>query len=192
MKLSTGLLAGVLMTVAVPLSAQTLGDLAKREQERRKTTPPAARTYTNDDLKKVAPFPGAADPTAKPTTPPGTAPTKVEDPPKPGDAAAKPDGAKTPEPAKNEAYWRKRITAVRDEITRNESFREALQTQINSLSADFTARDDPYQRAQIADTRQKKIAELARVNTEIETAKKTIVEIEDEARRAGVPPGWIR
>lgn len=196
MKVSRGLLAGALLTVAVPVCAQSLGEIAKKEQERRKATPPAAKTYTNEDLKKVAPFPGAAtaaNPDAKgdaKTAKPGD-PTKVEDPPKPGEAA-KPDGAKPAEPAKDEKYWRGRITAVREEITRNESFRDALQNQINSLSADFAGRDDPAQRAQIADNRQKKMAELGRVNAEIEKATKLIVEIEEEARRAGVPPGWLR
>lgn len=192
MKLSTGLLAVLGVTVAVPLCAQNLGDLAKKEQERRKVTPPAARTYTNDDLKKLVPFPGAAtpaDPAAKTGKP--TDPTKVEDPAKPGDAA-KADGSKAPEPAKDEKYWRARITAVRDEISRNESFRDALQNQINSLSADFVGRDDPAQRAQISDNRQKKMAELGRVNSEVDKAIKLIAEIEEEARRAGVPPGWLR
>jgi hypothetical protein len=195
MKLCTGLLAGALLIVTAPVCAQTLGDIARKEQERRKATPPAARTYTNDDLKKLVPFPGEAKPgdaEAKidPKTGKPVEPTKVEDPAKPGDAAK--DGAKTPEPAKDEKHWRGRITAVRDEIARNESFRDALQTQINSLSADFAGRDDPAQRAQIADNRQKKMAELGRVNSEIEKANKLIVEIEDEARRAGVPPGWLR
>lgn len=193
MKVSRVLLAGALLTVAVPVCAQSLGEIAKKEQERRKATPPAAKTYTNEDLKKVAPFPGAADPDAKadPKTAKPADPTKVEDPPKPGDGT-KPDGAKTPEPAKDEKYWRGRITAVREEIARNESFRDALQNQINSLSADFAGRDDPAQRAQIADNRQKKMAELGRVNAELEKATKLIVEIEEEARRAGVPPGWLR
>jgi len=191
MKFCTGLVAGALLTVTVPVGAQTLGDIARKEQERRKATPAAARTYTNEDLKKVVPFPGEAkpaDPGAKidPKTGKPAEPTTVEDPAKPG------DGAKTPEPAKDEKHWRGRITAVRDEIARNESFRDALQNQINSLSADFVGRDDPAQRAQIADNRQKKMAELGRVNSEIEKANKLIVEIEEEARRAGVPPGWLR
>lgn len=192
MKLSTGLLAGALLTVAVPLGAQSLGDLAQKERDRRKATRPAAKTYTNDDLKKVLPFPGEAkpaDPAAKTDASSDT--TKVDEPPKPGEAAD-PGGAKTPEPAKDEKHWRGRITAVREEIARNESFRDALQNQINSLSAEFAGRDDPAQRAQIADTRQKKMAELGRVTLELEKATRLIAEIEEEARRAGVPPGWIR
>jgi hypothetical protein len=194
MKLSSGLLAAVLLTIAVPAHAQTLGELAKKEQERRKTAPPAAKTYTNDDLKKIpAPPPPAA----------AGDPSKAGDAKKPDDASAKPgdpskpdakaDASKsTDEKPKDEAYWRNRITTVREEIRRNEMFRDALQVRVNSLSADFAGRDDPVQRAQIADDRQKAIAELARVNAEIEKGNKTIADIEEEARRAGVPPGWLR
>ena len=66
------------------------------------------------------------------------------------------------------------------------------QTRINALTADFAGRDDPFQRAQIGDDRQKAIAELARVTLEIDKATKSIGDIEEEARRAGVPPGWLR
>lgn len=188
MKLFTAVLPLALLTVAVPSFAQSLGDLAKKEQARRKATPPAAKTYTNDDLKQVPP------PTGTPGKPAEDA-SKASA-PKPADAkTAEPqnvESTKAPEPAKDEAYWRGRITAAREDVRRNEAFKEALQSRINALTADFTARDDPYQRAKIADDRQKALAELARLTTDIETGTKTIAEIEDEARRAGVPPGWLR
>jgi hypothetical protein len=190
MKLSRSLVAGVLLTVAVPVCAQTLGDIAKREAERRKASPPAAKTYTNEDLKKLPP---ASDAAAKPADAPAA---------KPGDTAkaagaAKPadDGkaaAGPGEAAKDEKYWRGRITAANEEVRRKEMFRDALQSRINALSADFAARDDPYQRATIADNRQKALDELARVNEEIDKSKKLIVEITEEGRRAGIPPGWLR
>jgi hypothetical protein len=195
MKLSSGLVAGVLLTIAVPVCAQSLGELAKREQERRKTSPPAAKTYTNEDLKKLTPMPGG-DASAKAGDDKASAkgaPAKPGDPAKPDEKAGEVKTDVAPGgPAKDEKYWRARITAVREDIRRNESFRDALQTQINSLSADFAGRDDPYQRAKIADDRQKKIAELARVTLDIEQATKSIADIEEEARRAGVPPGWLR
>jgi hypothetical protein len=190
MKLSSGLIGAVLLTLAVPVCAQSLGDLAKQEAERRKSAPPAAKTYTNEDLKKLPPM--ASEVGSK------EAPTKVADDQKPADAAkpgdVKADATKTKEgePAKDEAYWRGRITAAREEVRRNEMFRDALQTRINALSADFAGRDDPFQRAKIADDRQKAIAELARVTLEIDKANKAIGDIEEEARRAGVPPGWLR
>jgi hypothetical protein len=194
MKLATAVLAGALLTLAVPAHAQSLGELAKREQARRKAQPPTAKTYTNDDLKQVPPAAGtpakpAKDEDAK------AADAKAAD---AKGAAAKPadpekvDATKPPEPAKDEAYWRGRITAAREDVRRNESFKEALQTRINALTADFAARDDPYQRAKVSDDRQKALAELARVSTDIEKTTKLIADIEEEARRAGVPPGWLR
>ena len=194
MKVTRGLLAGVILTIAVPVCAQSLGDLAKKEQERRKTTPPAAKVYTNDDLKKIY-VPGAV-----------TAPPAADQPSKPGDAAAKSEDAKDAkdaksgdvksdeklDPKKEEAVWRARMTAARDALDRFEMFRAALQSQINGLTTDFTSRDDPAQRAQIADQRQKAIAELAQVGKDIESAKKRIADIEEEARQKNVPPGWIR
>jgi hypothetical protein len=184
MKLSRTLLAAALL-FAVPASAQSLGELAKQEQARKKAKPAAKKTYTNDDLKQLPP------PSGTPAKPDGAA--------KPADAKAgeakpaeKADGAKPAEPAKDEGYWRGRITAAREDVRRNEAFKEALQSRINGLTADFAARDDPYQRAKVADDRQKALAELARVSEEIEKSKKLIGDIEEEARRAGVPPGWLR
>jgi hypothetical protein len=189
MKLSNGLLVATLLTVAVPVCAQSLGDLAKKEQERRKTLPPAAKTYTNEDLKRLTPMPGGEAPAP-------ADPAKSGDPAKPGDSAkpteVKPDAAVAGTPAKDEKFWRGRITAAKEDIRRNEMFRDALQTRINALSADFAGRDDPFQRAKIADDRQKAIAEMARVTEEIAKATKGVADIEEEARRAGVPPGWLR
>ena len=36
------------------------------------------------------------------------------------------------------------------------------------------------------------LAELERVRTEITQFQKSITDIEEEARRAGIPPGWLR
>ena len=190
-QLSTAVLAGVLL-VAVPVSAQSLGELAKREAERKKAAPTATKTYTNGDLKSVPAPSGTAsgdqlsgkdakDPDGKGSKDPKDAkePEKV-------------DATKPAEPAKDEAYWRGRMAAAREDVRRNEAFKEAMQSRINALTADFTARDDPYQRAKIADDRQKALAELARLTEDIDKGNKLIVDIEEEARRAGVPPGWIR
>lgn len=189
MKPSHGLVAAALLALAVPAAAQSLGEIAKREAERRKTLPPAVKTYTNEDLKKLTPW--AGDTGAKPPEP-----AKAADPAKPAVAVKpteiKPDAALPPEAAKDEKFWRGRITAVKEDIRRNEAFRDALQVKIDALAADFSARDDPAARAKIADDRQKAIVELARLNADIEKANKQITEIEEEARKAGVPPGWLR
>ena len=102
------------------------------------------------------------------------------------------DAALPPEAAKDEKYWRGRINAVKEDIRRNESFRDALQVKIDALAADFSSRDDPAARAKIADDRQKALAELARLNTDIEKANKLIPRSRTRRGSAGVPPGWLR
>jgi hypothetical protein len=193
MKLSSGLLVAALLTMAVPAYAQTLGELAKKEQERRKATPPAAKTYTNDDLKKIPlpPPPATGGDSATKAGEAGKAEATPVDPAKPIQVPAE-GGKASGEKPKDEAFWHGRITAVREELRRDEVFRDALQVQINALAGDFAGRDDPAQRASIADERQKKLAEMERLSSEIEKAKKAITDIEEEARRAGVPPGWLR
>ena len=142
---------------AAAASAQTpsLGELAKQEQERRKTQKTPAKVYTKA-------------------------------------TEAKQDEKKPAEDEKDEAWWKNRINQVREDQRRNEMFAEALQTRINSLSTDFVNRDDPFQRAKIGEDRDKAIAELARVKADVDRAKKQIEDIEEEARKAGVPPGWLR
>ena len=68
-----------------------------------------------------------------------------------------------------------------------------MQTRINALTTDFVNRDDPAQRAVIERNRQKALAELAQPDEErLPDDKKAIADFEEEARRAGVPPGWLR
>jgi DNA repair exonuclease SbcCD ATPase subunit len=185
----TACIAAALVALAVPVGAQSLAEIAKKEQERRKAIDKPSKVLTNDDLKKPQnPLP-PSQPLAGATgqiqeNKPAAQPQQ-----KANEQTHKTADAKD---AKGEEYWRNRITQAREELRRNQMFAEALQTRINSLTNDFSARDDPYQRAQLADDRQKAIAELGRVKTEIETLTKQIADIEEEARQAGVPPGWLR
>ncbi len=93
---------------------------------------------------------------------------------------------------RDQAYWKSRMAGAREQLERSRTFAEALQTRINALTADFVNRDDPAQQAQIGQNRVKAVAELDRVQREIAGHTKSIAGIEDEARKAGVPPGWLR
>jgi hypothetical protein len=175
-----------LLCGAFGASAQSLGDVAKKEQQRRKTTKTAGKVYTNKDLgpEGTAPAPAAVPPAAPASQtagPGGAEPTAAP--------AATTDEQ---DPRKTEEYWRKRIATARAEISRNELFLQALQSRVNGLSTDFVNRDDPAQRAAIADDRQKALAEMERVKESIAQLKQQVATIEEEARQAGVPPGWLR
>ena len=108
------------------------------------------------------------------------------------DAKKSADDTRKTEPKKDEAYWKQRMQTERDAADRARAFAEALQSRINALTTDFTNRDDPAQRNKLAADRQKALAELDRVKKEIEDHAKAIGNIQDEARRAGAPAGWVR
>lgn len=170
-------------------SAQTLGDIAKREETRRKQVKTPAKVYTNEDLRgdtgSAAPAPAPVSQAANPNAAPPGAPA----------AGAQPkDAEKTAadDPKKTEAYWKDRLAKARADLDRARTFADALQSRINALTTDFAARSDPAQRAQIGNDRQKALAELDRVKKEIEANTKAIADIQDEARKAGVPAGWVR
>jgi uncharacterized protein (DUF3084 family) len=180
MKPVTILIAAVLALASTwRVSAQSLGDVARQEEARRKGVAKPGKVYTNESLR------GSGDVGAQANlSGPATAAPAPD---------AKPESApQEKDPKKEEAYWRDRVTKARDGLERTKTFKEALQTRINSLSADFTSRDDPAQRAAIAADRQKVLAELERVTKEIADFEKQLRDIEDEARKAGVPPGWVR
>ena len=175
-----------------PGYAQSLVEAARQEEARRKAVKVPVKVYTNDNLVQV---PGEMIP-----TPPGPAPAapKAPDDPsaKPAAGAAAATGSSTATPpgdaVKTPEYWRKRIGDVRDQIDRNKVYLDSLQSRINALWADFTARDDPAQRAVIAGERQRALNELERLTKEQQDLEKQAAAIEEEARRAGVPPGWLR
>jgi len=168
-------------------SAQTLGDVAKREESRRKQVKTPSKVYTNEDLRggAGAPSPAPATESSSPSAPQPAAPAAGA-PPKDADKAAADD------PKKNEAYWKDRLAKARGDLDRAKTFADALQSRINALTTDFSARSDPAQRAQIGNDRQKALAELDRVKKEIEANTKAIADIQEEARKAGVPAGWVR
>jgi hypothetical protein len=167
-----------------PSSTRPLADVAKAEEARRKEVRKPAKVYTNNDLTPDVSKGIAPPPSIGPTTP--------------GASNATPDNA-TPaapaapaEPAKDQAYWQNRIKAAREQVQRTQMFADSLQSRINALYTDFVNRDDPEQRAKIEGDRKAALAELERVKKELAEQTKAITAIEDEARRAGVPPGWLR
>lgn len=93
---------------------------------------------------------------------------------------------------KDQAYWADRRKTLQDQLDRDSTLADALQNQVNSLNADFVNRDDPAQRGTIARTRDKAAAELSTLKQQVVKHRKALADLDEEARRAGVPPGWLR
>jgi hypothetical protein len=191
---AVAVLAGFLGSLASPLvRAQSLADVARKEEERRKTVAQPAKVYTNKDLSPT--LPGSQPAASTPATGDakgGTDAKPVAD-AKDGAAAkdAKDTAADTGE-KKDQAYWAGKLKALQQQLERDQQYADAMQTKINALTTDFVNRDDPAQRRLIEVDRTKTLAELARLKKAIVDDNKAIAGLQEEARRAGVPPGWLR
>jgi hypothetical protein len=177
--------------VAQP-GAQSLAEIARQEEARRKEIRQPAKVYTNKDLASVppssAPAPGP-EPSAKAAAP---AAAESKDAANEAKEAPQAQDAKDKPVVKDQKYWAGRMRDLSTQLDRDQILADALQSRINGLTADFAARDDPAQRAVIGRDRQKAIDELARLKLAIQNTKKAIADLEEEARRASVPPGWLR
>lgn len=172
------LLAGVIAALPCVAYAQSLADVAAAaEAARRKTATAPVKTYTNDDLG------GTSSASATPAVPAKAESAK--------DAAAKKE-EKTSDETKTEKYWKDRVLALQQSLARNRILVDALQSQVNGLNAEFLSKDDPAQRALVEKKIQTASGELQRVQQEIEKQKQAQVDLQDEARKAGVPAGWVR
>ena len=185
-------LVATALLLAAEASGQTpLVDAARRERARRAAIPPEekARVYTNEDLRDsggltvgvlsttVAP-PAGSDPGGGPQAAP---------------AADEPDDAEPEASAvRDEDYWRTRIATARDAQARAALMAAALQNRSDGLWAQFTAIDDPVRRGAVERQRLEALGALEETRAERDRLDAEIREIEEEARRAGVPPGWLR
>ena len=184
---TAALAALLLSTAAAAPAAQSLVEIAEQEQARRAAIAPEARSrvYTNDDLRDSG---GLTI---------GASPAVVEQPADAGAGRAghgiDSDGDTTGgEPAAGENDWRARMTTAREARARAELMASALQNRADGLWAQFTAMDDPARRGVVERQRTEALAELQRTRAEAGHLDQQIRDIEEEARRAGVPPGWLR
>lgn len=181
------LLTVVLGLALVPtLGAQSLGDVARQEQERRKAVVPG-RVYTNDNLKP-SPAPTSVPEAAPPS--PSQAQAQVPSQPAAGEAPKGVAGADSQK--KDEAYWRDRLQSERLALERAKVLVDALQSRVNGLQTDFVNRDDPATRSVISSDRQRALLEIDRTKAEMAQRNKAIADIQEEARKAGAPAGWYR
>lgn len=186
--------AGLLVLLAMSarpaaLYGQSLADVARAEEARRKSVKAPAKVYTNDNLNGGGAESGAAAPaTPSSTTQPSTT--------KPASATAKPETEKPApaddQPKKDEKYWKERMNTLRTAAARNKILLDALQSRVNALNTDFANRDDPAQRSTIEENRRTALAEMERVNRETEKLNKAMSDLSEEARKANVPAGWLR
>jgi hypothetical protein len=180
----TAVSACVSLLVSVPVFGQDLAALAKKAEESRKTSTKETKVYTNADAGNVL----AA--TATPSADKGK-PAPADDPAAKTAQPPAADAGQATENQKDQAYWAEKLKTLQSQLERDMVFADAIQTRINILSADLV-NNDLGQRPAIEQERNRALAELARLQKSILDDRKAIADFDDEARRAAVPPGWLR
>ena len=185
---------------AVSAGAQSLGEVARKEAERRKTVKTPGKTYTNDQLKSDG---RDGSPATAPSTPADSATAPAARRPRatgaPAPLAAKAGAGREPErtgrrpaPAdvKDEAYWRARLQPEREALSRAQIFcgRPAEPHQ-RSLDG-FHGHGRPGSAGR-GWRRPPEVARRAPAGEEGNpAAHQGVTDIQEEGRRAGVPAGW--
>ncbi|HUK32719.1 MAG TPA: hypothetical protein VLV86_02345 [Vicinamibacterales bacterium] len=168
-----------------PVLAQSLGDVAKQEEERRKDVKAPSKVYTDKDLSTPPSFASDGEKPSGGAASPAAA--------SPGDASK--EAANAPakdEPVKDQKYWSGRHKELEAKVDRDKVLADAMQSRINGLTRDFSARDDPAQRAVIEADRKRALSEFDALQQSIKDDQKALADLDEEARKASVPPGWLR
>jgi hypothetical protein len=176
-------IALVLTLLALPVHGgdESMGEAARKARERREKNAKEgvkAKSYSQDDVKNAPPLandPKKAQPQASPTPTPAP-------PADSGSSAAATAGGRT------EAAWRARIAEAHRRI---EAARKELEYWSGYTMVPGEILVDEKDRPVITTIEQLQ-GKTAGARKAVGTAEKALADLEEEARKAGVPPGWLR
>lgn len=175
----------ILLAFGPAVSGQSLGEAARKEKERREKAGPTGPAFTDDDLTGYAEGGAGANKPAAGKKASTEKARKQE--PAPGEGGAG-----------DEASWRARAKAVRaaiaaaeDRVAKAEAAAQGATGGIRQPQPGDAVAQVPPPVVSDADQRAAEAA-LAAARAELERAKKAWSDLEDEARRKGALPGWLR
>jgi len=182
------LITAVALATPIGARAQSLADVAASEAARRKAQTAPSKVYTNDtlagfDANTIADVQAAADTAAsKDANKSATDAT----------ASGATDKTQPKDEKKTEAYWKTRATTLQQNLARNKVLIEAMQSRINALHAEALGADLPGRQATLQSNLATATGEMERLKQENEKQEKELAGLHEEARRANIPPGWLR
>ena len=174
-------LALVALWLAPHSAGQDLAAVAKKEKDRRAKVATPVKVLTEEDGKEAG-TKGTGSVTIS-----GDAPAHAP-------ASQGSTGATDPS---QRAAWKARADRARQGVTAAESTLVNLEKEVAAYRSDIA----PPSAAEVQDPMrlQKRDAKIFEMNKQIEAqkaavvaAKKALADFEDEARRSGVPAGWLR
>lgn len=169
--------------------SSSVADIARKAQEEEAASARPGRriVITNEDLRRSEPaqgssaitITGSADKKPIARTRPTAAPSEI---PEYRDASGR-----------TEADWRRRAEEVRSRAAATDSEITAARAEVRRLENDFYAWSDGNYRERVIRPAWDKARErLKELEVTAEEARKAVDDLEEEARKSGTPPGWLR
>jgi hypothetical protein len=176
-----------LLIAATAANAQSLADLAKKEQERRAKIKAEDKVITNNDTGK---YKGGAVTTGGITS--GSAAEKTGS---DTDTAAKSSKASSDEPldyqGRPESFWRQTMADARKLVKDLENEADLLVLKLNDLQNRFYRESSGFEQQNIQREIQKSLYEQDMTKEKLAKAKSQLADLEKEARKSGALPGWF-
>jgi predicted nucleic acid-binding Zn-ribbon protein len=184
----------LLVAVPVVVGAQSLGEVAKRQEEKKKkkSTQPPSKVYTEEDLKKARES-GSGTVNVLPEIGSSSSPAASERPSGSEGGPARGENSVNAGPH-DESSWRAEAGRRRDAVKVADSRVQMLEAQVAGLRSDMspTNTQDPNRLQNQDRELRQALDNLEAARRELDTARQSLANLDDEARRAGVPPGWVR
>jgi|SRR5690242_9445809 chromosome segregation ATPase len=166
-------------------SSDPVADAARKAREQQKTAPKPKHVFTDDDVRHSTDT-GSATPAGGQNA--GDA--KAGDQKGQGAQGSGAAGDKKDDPA---TTWRKRFADQRNKIASAEKELDVLQRELDKSQLQYYS--DPQKAMQEQNSRQDindKTAKIDAKKQEIANLKQQLSDMEDELRKSGGDPGWVR
>jgi hypothetical protein len=153
-------------------------DTEKEKEKKKEKEIKKQRVFTNEDLKKVknvniTTF--EVDPASR---------VQVD----PNQTA----GKKKIDPRQTEKYWRDLKKKIEDNIKKNEATIKKMRSELSATQARFYATSELGEHIKLKNKIDQLFNSIKNYERGLETLKKELEDLEEKARKAGVPPGWLR
>jgi predicted RNase H-like nuclease (RuvC/YqgF family) len=184
----TGLLAGL-----AAAQSDSLAEAARKHRQQQAGKPVAAKVYTNDNLPATETISTVGAPASDAAA---AAPTDGQAASADGTATAPKDGAKTADDNKTRQKtweeWRDKIQKQKASVEQMQKENEEIERQYKLTTGNYysSAQQRIYDGAAMAKEDAAYKQQMEQKKKSIEDAKQKIDDLQEEARRAGVPSGY--
>lgn len=158
-------------------SQPSVVEASRKAKQEQKNEPKGGKVFTDDDIASLKGDISVVGP--EPTTPPKAA------------APATTTDKATQEPAKDEAYWRKKFADARRALADDSKELDVLQREYNLKQVQFYSNPDvalreQYSRKDLDDT----LAQINAKKQDVDKDNQVLSDLQEELRTSGGEPGW--